>query len=109
MKRKVYSLIVVLLVCVGAQAGRVKFAQEVSLKSGWNAFYLGVVPDETPDELFGAWPVNFVGAYDAASFLETRQFSVEATMEGALVGGYRIWQRGDVGGGDGDSVAGAFG
>ncbi len=56
-----------------------------------------MVPDATPDELFGAWPVNFVGAYDAASFLETRQFSVEATMEGALVGGYRIWQRGDVG------------
>ncbi len=98
MKRNVYSLIVVLMVCVMAQAsGRVKFAQEVSLKPGWNAFYLGVAPDETPDELFGEWPINFVGAYDAASFLETRQYSMSASSEGALVGGYRVWQRGDVG------------
>ena len=98
MKRRVYSLVAVLVVCVMAQAsGRVKFGQEVSLQVGWNAIYLSVTPDETPDELFDAWPVNFVGAYDASSFLQTKQYSMSASTEGALVGGYRIWQRGDVG------------
>ena len=97
MKRKVSIFLGCLMSVLLLEASRVKFVQEVSLDVGWNAFYLGVAPDETPDELFSSWPVNFVGAYDAAAFLETRQYSMSASSEGALVGGYRVWQRSDAG------------
>jgi hypothetical protein len=76
---------------------RVQYGQDIEIRGGWNAVYLMVSPQMTADELFGSWPVNFVAAYDPSAFLETKQYSIEGSTEGALKGGYRMWQRGDAG------------
>ena len=76
---------------------RVQYGQDIEIRGGWNAVYLMVSPQMTADELFGSWPVNFVAAYDSSAFLETKQYSIEGSTEGALKNGYRMWQRGDAG------------
>lgn len=81
------------LLALGATAGSVMSSQKVSLTKGWNAFYLTVSPTGTADQVFADWPVDFVAAYDAAAFQETRQYSALGSMEGTAVGGYRTWHR----------------
>ena len=81
-----------LLAAGGATAG-VMSSQTVSLAKGWNAFYLMVSPDRKASEVFADWPVDFVSAYDAAAFQETRQYSANGSTEGSSVGGYRTWHR----------------
>ena len=81
-----------LLVAGGATAG-VMSSQTVSLAKGWNAFYLTVSPEQAAGEVFADWPVDFVSAYDAAAFQETRQYSANGSTEGSSVGGYRTWHR----------------
>ena len=62
-----------------AFAEGVKMAQTVTLQPGWNAFSLGISPEETADEIFSAWPVEKVGYYNPAALLETKQYSGSST------------------------------
>ena len=68
-------------------------SQNISLRSGWNAIYVEVGPEQTPDELFASWPVTHVGLYDPASFLATRQFSAEWNSQGMSSGAMAVWYR----------------
>ena len=69
-------------------------AQTVTLKAGWNAVYIEVTPDETADEVFAEWPVERVGVYDPASYLETKQYSGSDNTEGTRSSAYKMWRRG---------------
>ncbi len=84
----------VLLLPLGARALMPHTSQNISLRHGWNAIYVEVGPDKTPDELFAFWPVNHVGLYDPASFLATRQFSAEWNSQGMSSGAMAVWYRG---------------
>ena len=48
-------------------------SQTVTLKPGWNAFYLRVQPDASPDNVFADWPVDSVSVHLPDSFRRTRQ------------------------------------
>lgn len=69
----------------------------VRLRYGWNAFFLAVRPDQTPDELFADWPVERVGMYDQASYLRTKQFNTSASdsTQGAIENPVKYWVRGE--------------
>lgn len=87
-------LIGVMASVLSAFAAGVQSAQTVTLRPGWNAFYLEVAPEESPDELFADWPVRSVSAYDQSAFLETRQYSGGESTEGTRPTGYLVWRRG---------------
>ena len=61
--------------CASASQATVLTSQSITLNPGWNAVYIEVSPQCTPNEVFASWPVASVGLYDPASFLSTRQFS----------------------------------
>jgi len=92
--RPVFATVGAVLCALSAWAG-VKQAQDVKLVSGWNAFSLGVAPDETADEIFSSWPVERVGYYNPAAFLETKQYSGTFSTEGGARTGYIMWRRGE--------------
>lgn len=71
--------------------------QNVSLIKGWNAVYLTVGPTNSASEVFSAWPVDWVAAYDPAMFQKTKQYSGEGSNEGTERPGYNIWRRGNDG------------
>ena len=73
----------------------VKMAQTFTLQAGWNAVYIEVTPDGTADEVFAAWPVERVGVYDPASYLETKQYSGSENTEGTRSSAYKMWRRGE--------------
>jgi len=95
MKRHVLTILATMGATVALAGDRAEVSQSVTLKYGWNAFYLTVTPAETADELFGAWPVERVGYYDPAAFLETRQYSGAEATEGVIKTGYQVWRRGE--------------
>ena len=71
----------------------------VTLKPGWNAFYLPVTPPDAADAIFADWPVETVGYYDQRAFLRTVQFTVSASDSslGAVDPGMKMWVRGNPG------------
>ena len=71
----------------------------VTLKPGWNAFYLPVTPADAADAIFADWPVETVGYYDQRAFLRTVQFMVSASDSslGAVDPGMKMWVRGNPG------------
>ena len=73
----------------------VKMAQTITLQAGWNAFSLGISPEETADEIFSDWPVEKVGYYNPAALLETKQYSGSSTTEGSGSTGIIMWRRGE--------------
>lgn len=97
------------LACAGgaAWATGVQMKHTVTLKAGWNAFYLPVTPAGTADEVFADWPVERVGFYDQTAFGETRQFTTGAddSTQGAIVPGMKMWVRGDPGHSSFDALA----
>ena len=56
-------------------------AQTVTLRPGWNAFYLRVQPDVSPDEVFAEWPVDSVSVHQPDSFSKTRQNDAAAMSD----------------------------
>lgn len=73
--------------------GEMATRQSIRLKRGWNAVYIEVSPDATPDEVFRAWPVESVGIYDPAAFLATRQFASNWSSQGIPARSILMWQR----------------
>ena len=69
-------------------------AQPIALARGWNAVYVEVSPEASPDELFANWPVDSVGVYDPAAFLSTRQFSADTDTQGLQTSPIAMWRRG---------------
>lgn len=69
-------------------------SQPIELKSGWNAIYVHVSPTVSADELFTAWPVPSVSAYNAAAILDTTQNAAGLTGEAVPHGPFGIWLRG---------------
>ena len=79
--------------CASASRATVLTSQSITLNPGWNAVYIEVSPQQTPDEVFASWPVASVGLYDPASFLSTRQFSSDWSSQGLPVKSILMWQR----------------
>lgn len=83
-----------ILLAVALAVGRV-FAfyetQTITLRAGWNAFYLRVEPDKTPEEVFAGWPVDSVSAYQSDTFAVTRQDSAALTDEIAPGRPFLLW------------------
>ena len=79
--------------CASASQATVLTSQNITLNPGWNAVYIEVSPQHTPDEVFASWPVASVGLYDPASFLSTRQFSSDWSSQGLPVKSILMWQR----------------
>ena len=69
-------------------------AQPIELARGWNAVYIEVSPEASPDALFANWPVDSVGVYDPAAFLSTRQFSATTDTQGIGTSPIAMWRRG---------------
>lgn len=65
----------------------------VTLKAGWNAVYLPVGCEASPDELFADWPVPSVSAYSAAAYQSTASTAGGATGEGEARIPFTIWTR----------------
>lgn len=91
-----------LALCFGASvvfATGVQMKHTVTLKPGWNAFYLPISLTNSATQVFADWPVETVGFYDQTAFLKTTQFTTGAsdTTEGALDLGMKMWKRGDLG------------
>ena len=68
-------------------------AQSIALARGWNAVYVEVSPEVSPDALFSDWPVDSVGVYDPAAFLATRQFSASEETQGLAASPIAMWRR----------------
>ena len=63
--------------CGGAAfGGTVKVAQTIDLAPRWNAVYVTVAPEESADEIFGAWPVEKIG-YDCPAIVTPDDFMKE--------------------------------
>ena len=88
---------VCLVLGVGAVFGNTQVKQDISLDQGWNSIYVQVAETNDVDTLFRDWPVEWVALYDSAAFLETRQYSAEASSEGTSRAGYRMWRRSEPG------------
>lgn len=91
-----------LALCFGASvvfATGVQMKHTVTLKPGWNAFYLPISLTNSATQVFADWPVETVGFYDQTAFLKTTQFTTGAsdTTEGALDLSMKMWKRGDLG------------
>ena len=95
MNKKTYVLFTLSLFLFTSSvfAEGVKMAQTITLKAGWNAVYIEVSPDESADAIFSEWPVDRVGVYDPASYLETKQYSGSENTEGTLSTAYKMWRR----------------
>lgn len=68
-------------------------AQTITLKYGWNTFYVEVAPGVSPDVAFASWPVKSIGFYDPAAFLATRQFSAGWDSQGVSMNPVAMWHR----------------
>ena len=68
-------------------------SQSLTLVRGWNAVYVSVTPEASADELFAAWPVESVSAYNADAFLRTSSTSGGLTGEPVVRAPYLIWSR----------------
>lgn len=97
LKRVITLLVAAGLGVVASAAVTVKRAQTITLKKGWNAVYIQVAPDEAADDLFADWPVDTVGFYDPAAFLDTVQYSGTESTEGTLRTGFVLWRRNEPG------------
>lgn len=98
MKKLILALAATLAVG-GAFATGVQMKHTVTLKPGWNAFYLPISLTNSASEVFADWPVDSVGFYDQTAFSFTRQFSTGAadTTEGSVIPGMKLWVKGDLG------------
>lgn len=98
MKKLILALAATLAVG-GAFATGVQMKHTVTLKPGWNAFYLPISLTNSASEVFADWPVDSVGFYDQTAFAFTRQFSTGAadTTEGSVIPGMKLWVKGDLG------------
>ncbi len=81
------------VLCAAQSATAQNASQFVALARGWNAFYIEVSPEASPDVLFADWPVDSVGVYDPASFLSTRQFSASSDTQGLQTSPIAMWRR----------------
>ena len=81
----------------GAAFGSAEMSQVINLVKGWNAIHVQVAETNDVDTLFKDWPVEWVALYDPAAFLETRQYSAEASNEGTSRAGYKMWLRSEPG------------
>ena len=91
-----HSSLVILFaaLCASAPEARAQCAaQSIALARGWNAVYVEVSPEESPDALFANWPVDSVGVYDPAAFLATRQFSASEETQGLAASPIAMWRR----------------
>ena len=68
-------------------------AQAVTLRKGWNAFYLRVAPERTPAEVFADWPVDAVSVYQPDAFSATRQDASALSPEVAPERTFLVWHR----------------
>ena len=97
--RKLLFAFAATLTVGGAFATGVHMKHTVTLKPGWNAFYLPISLTNSATEVFADWPVDTVGFYDQTAFRATRQFKTGATdtTQGAIDAGMKMWKRGDLG------------
>lgn len=97
--RKLLFAFAATLTVGGALATGVNMKHTVTLKPGWNAFYLPISLTNSATEVFADWPVDTVGFYDQTAFRATRQFKTGATdtTQGAIDAGMKMWKRGDLG------------
>ena len=97
--RKLLFAFAATLTVGGAFATGVHMKHTVTLKPGWNAFYLPISLTNSATEVFADWPVETVGFYDQTAFRATRQFKTGAadTTQGAIDAGMKMWKRGDLG------------
>ena len=93
MKEKGLFTFSLLLFTFSAAFGNTLMEQAIRLQDGWNAIHVQVADTNDVDQLFRVWPVEWVALYDPAAFLETRQYSAEASSEGTSRAGYRMWRR----------------
>ena len=95
-KRQMIAAGLAVALC-GAAFGSAEIAQAFRLVKGWNAIHVQVAETNDVDMLFKDWPVEWVALYDSAAFLETRQYSADASSEGTSSAGYRMWRRSEPG------------
>ena len=86
-------LLLAALTTFGGAALAADCEQTVSFGVGWNAVYVEVAPKVSADALFADWPVQYVSLYDAAAFLDTKQYSAEDSNEGTVRNVMRTWHR----------------
>jgi len=92
-QRTVFLMAMAFGVVLSGGAESVSLRQDISIVKGWNALYLAVTPEESADEIFGAWPVEMVGVYNPSSFLVTKQFSGSGSNEGVIFSSFNMWRR----------------
>ncbi len=79
--------------CAASAANARQIDQEITLTNGWNAVYVSVAPEASADEVFAAWPVWSVSAYNAAAYRRTVSTAGGATGESVVRATYWIWSR----------------
>jgi len=79
--------------CAAGAARARQIDQEIILTNGWNAVYVSVAPEASADEVFAAWPVWSVSAYNAAAYRRTVSTAGGATGEAVVRAPYWIWSR----------------
>ncbi len=87
------SFVLALALALAQIARAQNAAQSLTLKPGWNAIYVEVSPEESPESIFAGWPVDSVGVYDPAAFLSTRQFSSTTESDGLTPSPILMWNR----------------
>ncbi len=69
-------------------------AQAITLKAGWNAFWLGVtIENQTADEFFKDWPIDSISAYTAGSTQTLSQYVSSQTEELPPAQSFLTWYR----------------
>lgn len=66
-------------------------SQTFSIRSGWNMLYLNVVPEETANEIFEAWPTDSVAIYRTENVLPLGTLT---SASSAPLTRYFTWHRG---------------
>lgn len=65
-------------------------SQTISIREGWNAIYINVIPQESVDELFADWPVDSVSFFRALSANERGKVHAGEVLP---LPRYFIWHR----------------
>lgn len=84
------------LFCVPLFSGAQIISQHLTLKEGWNAFYLEVTPMGTTcaaTNFFGALPVTKASCYLQDAFLDTQQYSTTGEKIEGKATPHLIWNR----------------
>lgn len=95
MKRVLLQMAVAATAALAAGSARAAalMSQTLTLKPGWNAVYASVAPTNSANAVFSAWPVEWVGAYNAESFRQTGSTEGGFTGERAVRAPYWTWSR----------------